>query len=86
VPPLTFASTGVALASVDDMVGPRTACRLRVGDEALTSGPRASVGEKGRRGERPKPGRAGPAHARERGGEEEGLGCGYGPKRREGRE
>jgi len=57
----------------------------------LTSRPRASVGEKGRRGERARPGRAGlwlagPARTRERGGDEEGLGCGFGPKRREGRE
>ena len=85
VPPLTFVGTRVALASIDDVAGLRMAWWLVVDDKAdrrhrwerRGSGQgRAELGH-GLLGQL--------ARGREE-GEEEGLGCGCGPKRREGRE
>ena len=55
VPPLIFAGTGVALASADDGRG-RVWLAGSGWTMKLIGGPRASVGEKGRREERARPG------------------------------
>jgi len=59
VPPLTFAGTGVVLASVDNVAGPRTACRLGVDDEA----DRRARDIGGREGEKGRAGEVGPTWA-----------------------